>query len=60
MVEGIIWAVLAVLVLGLYALPEKYTKDFKTPAFTKNLGLILVMTVFHFAATALFAYSAFK
>lgn len=35
-------------------------KDFKTVSFTKNLGLILVMAVFHYAASALFAFAAFK
>lgn len=29
MIEGILWAVLAGLMLGLYALPEKFTKDFE-------------------------------
>ena len=29
MITGIIWAVLAGLMLGLYALPEKFTKDFE-------------------------------
>lgn len=29
MIEGIIWALLAGLMLGLYALPEKFTKDFE-------------------------------
>ena len=29
MVTGIVWAVLAGLMLGLYALPGKFTKDFK-------------------------------
>ena len=33
---------------------------FKTPAFTKNFGLISIMAVFHYAASALFAYAAFK
>ncbi|MDF4222571.1 L-rhamnose/proton symporter RhaT [Maribacter sp. M208] len=34
--------------------------NFKTPAFGKNVVLILVMAVFHYAASALFAYAAFK
>ncbi|MEP2239176.1 MAG: L-rhamnose/proton symporter RhaT [Maribacter sp.] len=34
--------------------------NFKTTAFGKNLVLILVMAVFHYAASALFAYAAFK
>ena len=32
---------------------------FQTPAFGRNLGLILVMAVFHYAASAVFAYAAF-
>ncbi|MEM6377977.1 MAG: L-rhamnose/proton symporter RhaT [Bacteroidota bacterium] len=39
---------------------KKAWQDFKTPAFSKNLGLILIMAVFHYAASALFAYAAFK
>ncbi len=34
--------------------------DFKTPAFGKNVLLILIMAVFHYAASALFAYAAYK
>jgi drug/metabolite transporter (DMT)-like permease len=33
---------------------------FKTPHFAKNLWLILIMAVFHYAASALFAYAAFR
>lgn len=33
---------------------------FRTPAFSKNLGLISIMAVFHYAASALFAFAAFK
>ncbi len=39
---------------------KKAWNDFKTPAFAKNLGLILVMAVFHYAASALFAFAAYK
>ncbi|MGJ8736242.1 L-rhamnose/proton symporter RhaT [Zobellia laminariae] len=39
---------------------KKAWGDFKTPAFGKNLFLILIMAVFHYAASALFAYAAFK
>ena len=39
---------------------KKAWGDFKTPAFAKNLGLILVMAVFHYAASALFAFAAYK
>lgn len=34
--------------------------DFKTPNFSKNFMLILVMAVFHYAASAIFAFAAFK
>lgn len=34
--------------------------DFNTPNFGKNLWLILIMAVFHYAASALFAFAAFK
>ena len=33
---------------------------FKTPALTKNTGLILIMAVFNFGASGLFAYGALK
>ena len=39
---------------------KKAWGDFKTSHFAKNLGLILIMAVFHYAASALFAYAAFK
>ncbi|MFY0687659.1 MAG: rhamnose/proton symporter RhaT [Cyclobacteriaceae bacterium] len=39
---------------------KKAWESFKTPAFGKNFGLILVMAVFHYAASALFAFAAFK
>jgi L-rhamnose-H+ transport protein len=39
---------------------KKAWGDFKTPAFSKNFVLILVMAVFHYAASALFAFAAFK
>ncbi len=39
---------------------KKAWGDFKTPHFAKNLGLILIMAVFHYAASALFAFAAFK
>lgn len=35
-------------------------KNFSTPHFSKNLGLVLIMAVFHYAASALFAYAAFR
>lgn len=39
---------------------KKAWSDFKTPHFTRNLGLILIMAIFHYAASAVFAYAAFK
>lgn len=39
---------------------KKAWGDFKTPAFSKNFVLILVMAVFHYAASALFAFAAYK
>ncbi|GAA4934348.1 L-rhamnose/proton symporter RhaT [Algibacter agarivorans] len=34
--------------------------EFKTPSFGKNFTLILIMAIFHYAASALFAFAAFK
>lgn len=39
---------------------KKSWGSFKTPAFAQNFGLISIMAVFHYAASALFAYAAFK
>ncbi len=39
---------------------KKAWGSFSTPAFGKNLILILVMAVFHYAASAVFAYAAFR
>ena len=39
---------------------KKAWSSFKTPHFTKNLGLIFIMALFHYAASAVFAYAAFK
>lgn len=39
---------------------KKAWGSFKTPVFGKNFVLILVMAVFHYAASALFAYAAYK
>lgn len=39
---------------------KKRWNTFKTPHFSKNFLLILVMAVFHYAASALFAYAAYK
>ncbi|TRX59977.1 rhamnose/proton symporter RhaT [Fulvivirga sp. M361] len=43
MTEGVIWAILAGLMLGLYALPEKFTKGFK---FENTWGLFFMLTMF--------------
>ncbi|WP_435314281.1 L-rhamnose/proton symporter RhaT [Cellulophaga fucicola] len=52
------------LVMTAYFLWQLSTKkawgDFKTPAFGKNFVLILVMAFFHYAASALFAFAAYK
>lgn len=39
---------------------KKAWKEFKTPAFSKNFVLILIMAIFHYAASALFAFAAYK
>lgn len=43
MTEGVIWAVFAGLMLGLYALPEKFTKEFQ---FENTWGLFFMLTMF--------------
>lgn len=43
MIEGIIWAIFAGLMLGTYALPEKFTKDF---AFENTWGLMFTLNMF--------------
>ncbi len=43
MIIGIAWAVLAGLMLGLYALPNKFTKDFKEE---NTWGLFFMLTMF--------------
>ncbi|MEH0152629.1 L-rhamnose/proton symporter RhaT [Limibacter armeniacum] len=43
MIEGIIWAIMAGLMLGLYALPEKYAKDFE---FENTWGLFFAINTF--------------
>lgn len=53
------------LVMTAYFLWQLSTKkawggDFKTPAFGKNFVLILIMAFFHYAASALFAFAAYK
>ncbi|WNH11935.1 L-rhamnose/proton symporter RhaT [Thalassobellus suaedae] len=39
---------------------KKAWDNFKTPSFSKNFVLIFIMAVFHYAASALFAFAAFK
>lgn len=39
---------------------KKAWGDFKTPSFGKNIILILIMAVFHYAASAIFAFAASK
>ncbi|SHJ08742.1 L-rhamnose/proton symporter RhaT [Pseudozobellia thermophila] len=39
---------------------KKAWGGFKSPAFGKNFVLILIMAIFHYAASALFAYAAYK
>ncbi|MEM8524105.1 MAG: L-rhamnose/proton symporter RhaT [Bacteroidota bacterium] len=42
MIAGIIWAILAGIMLGLYALPEKFTKDFQ---FENTWGLMFTINM---------------
>ena len=39
---------------------KKAWAEFKSPHFSKNFILILIMAIFHYAASALFAFAAFK
>lgn len=43
MTEGIIWALIAGIMLGLYALPNKFTRDFKEE---NTWGLFFMLTMF--------------
>lgn len=43
MIEGIIWAIFAGVTLGLYALPEKFAKDF---AFENTWGMMFTINMF--------------
>ena len=43
MLEGIIWAVSAGIMLGLYALPEKFTRNF---SYENTWSLFFVITMF--------------
>jgi L-rhamnose-H+ transport protein len=51
-------------VMTAYFIGQLSTKNawvhFKTPAFAKNFFLISIMAIFHYAASALFAFAAFK
>ena len=42
MITGIIWAVIAGVMLGLYALPEKFTKDF---SFENTWGMMFFINL---------------
>ena len=43
MIEGIMWAIAAGVMLGLYALPEKYTRGFE---YENTWGLFFLVTMF--------------
>lgn len=43
MIEGVFFALLAGIMLGLYALPEKYTKEFK---YENTWGMFFILTMF--------------
>ena len=43
MIAGVVWALIAGVMLGLYALPEKYTRDFK---YENTWGLFFILTMF--------------
>jgi len=43
MIEGIVWALISGLMLGLYALPGKFTKDFKEE---NTWGMFFMLTMF--------------
>lgn len=53
MIQGIFWALLAGLLLGLYALPAKYTKDYQ---FENTWGLFFLLTMFVIPCIAAFAF----
>ena len=52
MIEGIIWAVFAGIVLGLYALPEKFTREFK---FENTWGMFFLISMLIMPFIASFA-----
>ncbi len=52
MIEGLIWVVLAGIMLGLYALPEKYTKGFE---FENTWGMMFTINMFIVPVLAGFA-----
>ena len=43
MIIGVVWALAAGVMLGLYALPEKYTKDFE---YENTWGLFFLLSMF--------------
>lgn len=43
LIAGVLWALVAGVMLGLYALPEKYTKEFK---YENTWGLFFILTMF--------------
>ncbi len=43
MMAGVVWALVAGVMLGLYALPEKYTKEFK---YENTWGMFFILTMF--------------
>lgn len=53
MISGVIWALAAGLMLGLYALPEKFTKDF---AFENTWGAFFLMALFIVPPLACFSF----
>ena len=54
MLEGIIWAVSAGIMLGLYALPEKFTRNF---SYENTWSLFFVITMFIVPYLPRFYYS---
>ncbi|AZQ65549.1 rhamnose/proton symporter RhaT [Flammeovirga pectinis] len=51
MIEGILWSIFAGLMLGLYALPEKFTKEFE---FENTWGLFFMINTFIIPNIAVF------
>lgn len=53
-------AIVTIVYFGWQLTVNKEWSAFKTPALSKNTGLILIMALFNFGASALFAYGAMK